>query len=65
MTDVQRWKDYASERIVTRNGDTHAAWRDVLGATALISRLYPPHRASQSFDAALAGFGLAQVKGRG
>jgi hypothetical protein len=53
---VEAWEDYAAMRLATRNGDEQLAWRDLLGATALLSRVYTSRDAMQSVDAAVAGF---------
>ena len=61
---IEAWASFAAERLAKRDGDTQLAWLDVLGATALLSRLYSPHHATQAVDWAVAGFQRALGGGR-
>ena len=64
MMSMEAWENFAAERLAGRNGDAQLAWLDVLGATALLSRLYSPHYATQAVDWAVAGFHRALDGGR-
>jgi len=61
---IEAWASFAAERLAKRDGDAQLAWLDVLGATALLSRVYPPNHTAQSVDWAVAGFDRALRGGR-
>ena len=64
MMTAQQWEEYANRRLADYRGDTQAAWRDVLGTTALASRLYSSRVAARSLDAAIVAFRRAVTADR-